>query len=206
MNLACFLHGPIIKRIPFEGADNAAAIVDAEASAQDGVENIEGAEEGEGQDDYHPDIDQDDHVDFESGDEGLEPGVHSSWMFLCNSDSEDDLDVNAKGSVPNLPGVRVRTFKDRPEFIELEQAGLTERPAGCSVGVHPAAKQWRAYSEDSVYYGRSWGENRTPRQALLRVLELMLEAHCAKHKHDRFARKQLQRVTITRQAEPPHAD
>ena len=52
----------------------------------------------------------------------------------------------------------------------------------------------------------SSGANRTPRQALLRVFQLMLEAYCAQHKHDRLARRQLERVTNARNAEPPHAD
>ena len=181
------------------GAEEVAAVMDAEAAAAD----AEAAEQLEVE---HMDDDamfhEEEHAEAGSG-EDMDPDLHSSWMFLQNSDSEDE---DAEGAARHLPGIRVKCFRDRPEFVQLEAEGLAERPEGCTVGVHPAGRQWRAYTQDSTYFGRSWGANRTPRQALLRVFQLMLEAYCAQHKHDRLARRQLERVTNARNAEPPHAD
>eukprot|EP00435_Cladocopium_sp_Y103_P054588 s1070_g17.t2 len=173
------------------GAAEAAAVMDAEAQAVDAEVAEEGADEHH-LDEFADDHARDEYAEGGSGDE-IDPALHSSWMFLQDSCSEDE---GAEGADRRLPGSRVRAFKDRPEFAQLESEGLTDRPAGCTVGVHPAGKQWRAYTEDSTYFGRSWGVNRTPRQALLRVFQLMLEAYCAKHKHDRLAKRQLDREKV----------
>lgn len=176
--------------------------MDAEAQVE-----VEPGEEGDGLADEHllVAMESGEAVGNEDDEEDLDPALHSAWMSLCDSDCDDEEGQNS--SAPkHLPGGRVKAFKDRPEFIQLESEGLTDRPSGCSIGVHPGARQWRAYAEESTFFGRSWGANRTPRQALLRVLQLMLESYCAKHKHDGLARKQLKRVGNAREAEPPHAD
>lgn len=91
---------------------------------------------------------------------------------------------------------RVRAAEERDEFKELKAMGLTLRPAGTTVGVHPGARVWRAYCVDSKYFGRSWGGStgRTLKQALLLVFKLMLQEHVAHNPSDHFAAKQLKRV------------
>ena len=170
--------------------------------------------EGESDDDMRAVRDQDEAHDHnledqdllaepESGAEDLDPQLHSSWMFICESDEdEEELGPGSK----SLPGTRVKAFDSRPEFLKLEAEGLTSRPAGYSIGVHPSGRQWRAFAADGRQWGRSWGKNRSPRQALLRVLQLMMEAYCDANKQDRLARKQLQRIINAREAEEPHRD
>ena len=67
--------------------------------------------------------------------------------------------------------------------------------------------KWRSISlpADSEHFSRTWGPRswRNAKQALLRVLELMLEAHLAAAPADALARKQLRRVQAARRAEEP---
>lgn len=108
-----------------------------------------------------------------------------------DSGDEDDADIPCP-----LNSTRVPVASERPEFKELSALGLTTKPAGCCVGVHPASRVWRAYTSDSKFFGRCWGgtTSRSPKQALLLVLMLMLSEHTKTNPSDRFAKKQLDRV------------
>ncbi|CAK9006562.1 Malate dehydrogenase 2, partial [Durusdinium trenchii] len=114
------------------------------------------------------------------------------FEFHCCSEDSENEDANLVHGARK----RVHTAEEREEFKELKAKGLTLRPPGTTVGVHPQARVWRAYCQDSTYFGRSWGgtSGRSPKQALLLVFRLMLGEHVKLNPADHFARKQCDRV------------
>lgn len=135
-------------------------------------------------------------------DEDLDPAIHNGWMFV---DSESDEDETS-ATVTCEKVTRTRMSEERPEFQELAKLGLVERPNGCTVGIHLEAMVWRASASGGTRHGRTFAKSsgRSPKQALLRVLELMLLDHVAAHEKDRLAKKQLVRVQEAIAAEPKH--
>eukprot|EP00435_Cladocopium_sp_Y103_P063915 s202_g25.t1 len=141
----------------------------------------------------------------EDDDDGdLDPSIHSGWLFIHESDSEADDDSKDQ---PGERVTRARVCEQRPEYQELDKLGLVNRPPGCSIGIHPGAEVWRASAPDSKNHGRCYGVSagRNAKQALLRVVELMLTDYLDKNK-DRLAKGQLQRVRDMRSQEPAHKD
>ena len=147
-----------------------------------------------------------------SEDGGLDPHVHSGWLFVHESDSEDEAEAmhtaEAKGKKEASTITRVRVCEQRKEFQELDKLGLVDRPVGCSIGIHPGNEMWRAFAPGCKNHGRSYSSTsgRTAKQALLRVVELMLQDHLQHNPKDRLAKSQLQRVREARQNEPKHKD
>lgn len=144
-----------------------------------------------------------------SGDD-LDPTLHSGFLFVNDSDSEAEPDEKTSGEKADVHGkiARQAAVESRPEYQELKELGLTIKPEGCSLGIHPSAQVWRSYGGGSGHYGRSFGpaSGRTPKQALLRVIQLMLEGHIKLHPKDKLAKKQLLNVQAARAAEPEHKD
>ena len=140
-------------------------------------------------------------------DEDLDEAIHSGWMFV-DSGSEDDHDQPAAIACEESKITRARVSAERPEFQECAKLGLVERPAGCTIGIHPGSMIWRAAAHGCSHHGRSFTSTcgRTPKQALLRVIQLMLSDHVEQMPQDRLAKKQLARVTEARAAEPAHKD
>ena len=140
------------------------------------------------------------------GEDELDPGLHSGWMFV-DSDTDDE---EPSGTVACAQSkiTRARISEERPEFQELAKLGLVERPSGCTIGIHPEAMVWRASAPGCSHHGRSFTATcgRTAKQALLRVIQLMLADYLEKDPKDRLAKKQLSRVVEARAAEPKHAD
>ena len=85
---------------------------------------------------------------------------------------------------------------DRPEFQRLHGLGLASKPAGRSIGFNESHKVWRASCADSPYFGRFFdgASGRSAWQALLRVMELMLDAYVQKNSKDKLAKKHLARI------------
>ena len=135
-----------------------------------------------------------DEVDMEECEQKSELGIDE--FYFHDSDEDDNGGDGADDGAKHVSKHRVPVAEERPEFIELKNKGLTLRPENTSIGVHPGAQVWRGYCTDSTYYGRSWGGStgRTPKQALLLVLRLVLGEHCKVHPTDHFARKQRDRV------------
>lgn len=140
--------------------------------------------------------------------EELDPILHSGWMFVKDTDSEDDENELEPSASKDMKITRARVSEQREEYQELQKLGLVERPPGCAIGVHPSGQVWRARASEGTFHGRRFGgsSGRTPRQALLRVIELMLLDHLALSPKDRLAKGQLQRVREARSAELPHKD
>ena len=130
----------------------------------------------------------------------------SKWLLIQDSDSDSDKDEPSTGFGKGC--TRVRALGDRPEFQRLKSLGLSVRPQGCMLGIHPAARVWRAASETSSCFSRSFdgSSNRTAWQALLRVFELMLESYVTSHAKDKLAKNQLNRIRDLRSQEPTHKD
>lgn len=129
----------------------------------------------------------------------------SKWLLIQDSDSDSDNEQ------PNGFGkgcTRVRALDDRPEFQRLKSLRLSVRPQGCMLGIHPAARVWRAASETSSCFSRSFdgSSNRTAWPALLRVFELMLESYVTSNAKDKLAKNQLSRIRDLRSQEPTHKD
>ena len=106
-------------------------------------------------------------------------------------------------------GSRVPAAALQPEYVRLRELGLAVRPAGCYLGIHPEAGVWRSASPKSIHFSRSFGKARTSWQALLRVMELMLDSYVNENlgKHDtKLVKHQLNRIRKLRQEEPPHQD
>ena len=139
-------------------------------------------------------------------DEELDPDIHKGWMIV-DSESDDD-ESSAPVACEHLKITRTRISEERPEFQELAMLGLVERPSGCTIGIHPEAMVWRASALGCSHHGRSFTATcgRTAKQALLRVIELMLLDHLGKEPKDRLAKKQLVKVQQARNAEPKHKD
>ena len=137
-------------------------------------------------------------------DDDLDINLHSGWLFVHDTDSEEeaDLDENVGQKI-----TRTRVHESRPEYQELDKLGLVARPPGCSIGVHPGAKVWRASAPSGSNHGRSFSETagRNAKQALMRVVELMLTDYLTGTK-DRQAKVQLERIKDLRSKEPSHKD
>ena len=110
------------------------------------------------------------------------------WQSAESDEEDSDLENSDK-----VKGIRAAS---RAEFAALSELGLTNRPTGCSLGVHEDLHCWRSVAPGSPRYNRTWGgtTGRTPRQALLRVIILMLEFYCNGNPSDRLAAKQLRRA------------
>ena len=140
-------------------------------------------------------------------DDELDPSLQSGLLFVRDSDSEVECSDGEKPEAGAKRG-RATAVELRPEYIEIKNLGLAVRPENCSLGIHPGAQVWRSYGGGSSHYGRSFGKEsgRNAKQALLRVIELMLQGHLALHPKDRLAKSQLQRVQTARAKEPLHKD
>ena len=144
--------------------------------------------------------------EYEEAKSDDEQELHPDMMpfMFVDTDSEDE-----GGDVPTAlaEAKRVRCLESQPEYQRLKDANLASRPHGCTLGCHPSARVYRAWAAGSTHFSRSYGgkSNRTPWQALLRVMELMLEQHLDKHV-DKLAKKQLVQIQHLRAAEPPHDD
>ena len=151
---------------------------------------------------------EDDQLELNGSDEDndLDPNVHSGWLFIHESDSECEMDEEGHKKASTI--TRTRICEDRIEYQELEALGLVERPQGCAIGIHPGNEVWRASASGGTFHGRSYSatSGRTARQALLRVVQLMLQDHVEKNPKDRLAKGQLQRVNDARAKEPKHKD
>ena len=144
-----------------------------------------------------------------SGDE-LDAGMHSGFMYAKDTDSESEEEMVDKKHISSkdLAKSRRAAVENRPEYQKIKALGLAVRPEGCSLGIHPEACVWRSYGGGSSHYGRSFGatSGRNALQALLRVIELMLQGHLTLHPKDRLAKCQLEKVKAARAAEPKHKD
>ena len=138
----------------------------------------------------------------EPDEEDLDPNLHEGWEFAESDASGNEEEVEPSDPAFAAGNTRTKQLILRDEYGELHNLGLTDRPAGCQIGVHPAAMKWRSFSfhAGSQHFARSWGprSGRTARKALLRVLELMLEAHCNAVPKDSLAKKQLRKIKKTR--------
>lgn len=139
------------------------------------------------------------------------------WFVDTASESEEDDPVVEHKDVSALPaekqhsGARNRVAHVQPEYIRLRDLGLSVRPPGCSLGIDPVAKNWRAGTDRSSHFSRSFSDTtRTSWQALIRVMELMLDAYLKensnKHHELKLVRHQLARIRKLRSEEPPHKD
>lgn len=166
-----------------------AAVMDDEAEHQDhGAPDLEVCGE---------DCDQ----KSDDDEEQLHPDMMPYMFVDTGSESEGE-------PVPSsLTGAtRVRSLESQPEYQRLKEMGLTVRPNGCCLGCHPSARTYRAWYAGSTHFSRSFGDKvgRTPWQALLRVMQLMLEAYLESNATDKLAKKQLARIVGLRDMEPPH--
>ena len=163
----------------------AAALEDA------AVEEIEDQEHAE-----QPDLPLEDQEEFEEKD-------IDGWVWV---DSDNETDSEPECEMPDVkPSLhKVKAAHNRDEFIQLAKAGLTDRPEGCTLGVHEGSQVWRSSCPGSKHFGRVWGgeSGRTPRQALIRVLILMLQQFTESNPADKLAKKQLKRLQDAWNADP----
>lgn len=141
--------------------------------------------------------------DHHSDEEQLHPDM-MPYMFV-------DTGSESEGEGEPLPScmtgaTRVRSLESQPEYQKLKEMGLTDRPDGCCLGCHPAAKTYRGWCQGSTHFSRSYGgkSGRSPWQALLRVMQLMLGSFLETHGTDKRVRKQLARIVALIEKEPPH--
>jgi hypothetical protein len=143
------------------------------------------------------------------------------WMFAMSEgeeekeeEAEEQEEQEAKENDPACyPGnVRVILYGLRPEYADLRSEGLTARPEGCRLAFHADKKTWRSCyvmgSGTCRNHSREFGPHckRTARQALLRVIELMLEDYVSVVTSDKLAISNLRKVTAARRKESPHTD
>ena len=162
----------------------------------------------EDQPDHIDDVEPEGHGEFECiEDENLHmDDADVTWFNDTEDESESDDDT---GTAPAEHVSRVRALESQPEYVRLKELGLSIRPPGCSLGIHPGAGVWRSSAGASSHFGRSYPHARTSWQALLRVMELCLEAYLEQNSgvHDsKMVKHQLSRIRKQRQQEPPHKD
>lgn len=131
----------------------------------------------------------------------------SKWMLFCNTESEDEA-LAVPEALYGKSCKRIRALESQPAYQRLKDLGLAARPNGCSLGIHPSARVWRSSSTGSSHYSRSFdGESgRTSWQALLRVVELMLESFLQVNSTDKLVKHQLARIKKLRSEETQHKD
>ena len=148
------------------------------------------------------------HDEFEGDDEKwLHPELNK-WLLVQDSDESDEDTSKDDLAIAFGQFTRVRAVEDQPEFQKLQEMGLSTRPPGCSLGIHPKAMVWRSYSQGTPHFSRSFQltSGRNSWQALLRVMELMLEAYQGNNPKDKYVKLQLARIRQLREQEPSHKD
>ena len=170
-----------LKQNCFPGAALQDFVADLQAEPE-----MDGDEAGDHDDAMHNPY-GDPELDGENGEMDID-----GFIFM-DSESDDDDDPPNQGHEQKT---RLKAAQSRPEFVELQTLNLINRPEGCSIGVHEANKVWRTSCPGSKHFGRTWGEGsgRSPKQALIRVLILMLEEYCKANHSDRLAKKQLKKL------------
>lgn len=98
---------------------------------------------------------------------------------------------------------RVKTFNHREEWRALEARGGTDIPPGALLGYHATSRTWQGYWEGkSIGLTRTHGgrTNRTAGEALLQVIQGLVERHCNQHPRDKIWAAQqtkLQKISLT---------
>lgn len=164
-----------------------------------------------GEDQPEPIADDDGkHGEFEYEDDH---GPHDSeleWFDdTCSENSENDQTATLEAVPSGHGGKRVPAVEKQAEYLRLRDMGLSVRPPGCSLGIHPGSCVWRSATSGSIHFSRSYGAARTSWQALLRVMELMLESYVAENSSCsglKLVKNQLHRIRKLRGQEPPHQD
>ena len=181
------------------------SIAGADLAVGDAVEDVSKDDENEYDDDMHMHMEPCEPEVF-SGDE-LEPELHSGFLFVKDSDSEDEDDATDMKVEIEEKKQKVAAVESRPEYQQIKAENLHIRPVNSHLCIHPAAMVWRSYG-GTTHFGRSFGSSsgRNERQALLRVIELMWQSYIDLHPKDKLAKKQLEKVSAARAAEPKHKD
>lgn len=95
---------------------------------------------------------------------------------------------------------RVKTFQHREAYRKLQDRGLVDIPSvipGVFLGCHGTSRAWQGWLPD-FHSGLSytWGgaTGRTEPEALLRVIQSLLECHCKRFPKDKLWPLQLEKV------------
>lgn len=133
------------------------------------------------------------------------------WFQDTESEQEEEDDSEHATHEPKAEKGRVPALEKTKEYLDLKALGLSVRPTGCSLGIHPGARVWRASTSTSSHFSRSFGESsgRTSWQALLRVMELMLDSYVSENSNEhelKLVKHQLARIRKLRKQEPTHKD
>ena len=121
-----------------------------------------------------------------------------------DSDKEEILyysseEETVKGMATSNFG-RVKSFDHRPEWKALSARGATEIPPNCFIGYHATSRTWQGYfgesggGSGSISRTHGGKTNRTPGEALLMVIQGMVEYYCSKFPRDKVWKKQLERL------------
>ncbi|CAE7274060.1 unnamed protein product [Symbiodinium sp. CCMP2592] len=153
-----------------------------------------------------------DELVMEGESEWVDPDVHAAaeeegWGDLPDSESDEAEDTpEAAKSKQHCP--HVLALRTQPEYLRLRDLNLHTRPDGCILSIHLDGRCWRSQAEGCPHYSRSYNgvKSRNSWQALLRVMELMLQDYCASHPSDKHAKSQLSRIRKLRAEEPAHDD
>lgn len=92
---------------------------------------------------------------------------------------------------------RVKSFGHREEWRALQARGATLVPPGCFLGYHSTSRTWQGYFDgQSIGLSRTHGgrTNRSPGEALLAVLQGLVERHCQKFPRDKIWAQQLEKL------------
>lgn len=126
--------------------------------------------------------------------EPLEDGDVEEIMGDSDEDVQD-YGLNTKSAS------KVKNFNTRAAWVELDSMGLTLLPRHvphCSIGFHSSNRQWHGFYPEvhsglcSSFGGRT---NRSEKEAILRTIRTILQAHICAHPKDAMWRVQLEKVT-----------
>lgn len=169
---------------------------------QDAIDELQSGEDSEPEPD-RPAEAENAILDFEKAQmdagecDGLE---HSDEVDEIIGDSDEELEDF--GLKPQRT-CKVKSFNSRPAWVELERLELTSLPrhiTGCSIGFHVSSRQWHGFYPH-VHSGLCWSfggrTNRTEKEAILRTIRAILEAHIAANPKDAMWRVQLHKIKTT---------
>ena len=93
--------------------------------------------------------------------------------------------------------VRVKDFHHREEYRALQARDAVQVPPGSFISYHKSTRCWQGFFENSsagLGFTHGGQTNRSPAEALLAVIQGLLEKHCAKCPRDKLWAKQLEAV------------
>ena len=172
-------------------ADAALAQLDEEENGADEKCSVEGADEAwNAEMDHEADLQEQEHMQM------LEASDGSDAEEILSYSSEEEMAKQCATSHFS----RVKTFDHREEWRALTARGATNLPPETFLGYHATSRTWQGYfGGKSIGLTKTHGgrTNRTAGEALLSVIQGLVERRCGKFPRDKMWAEQLKKLNKT---------